>query len=38
MRIEKSFNLEQDKEVFIGETDEEILNCEGGPCNFIYKV
>ncbi|MBX4263379.1 glutathione peroxidase [Clostridium estertheticum] len=24
------------KEIYTGEDDEEVLNCEGGPCNFVY--
>jgi len=31
--------LEKDvtnKEIYTGENDEEVLNCEGNPCNFVY--
>lgn len=24
-------------EIFIGEGDEIIPNCEGGPCNYVYR-
>ncbi|MBU3182357.1 glutathione peroxidase [Clostridium psychrophilum] len=23
-------------DIYIGENDEEVLNCEGSPCNFVY--
>lgn len=29
--------LNEDKKVYVGEGDEEVLNCEGNPCNFVYK-
>jgi hypothetical protein len=32
--IEKAFL--QEKEIFIGEADELVVNCEGQPCNFVY--
>ncbi len=25
------------KRIYTGENDEEVLNCEGSPCNFVYK-
>lgn len=25
----------ENKELFVAENDEEVLNCEGSPCNFI---
>jgi len=25
------------KKMYTAEDDEEVLNCEGGPCNFVYK-
>ena len=28
--------LENDKKIYTGKDDEEVLNCEGGPCNFVY--
>ena len=31
--------LEKDvtnKRIYTGENDEEVLNCEGNPCNFVY--
>jgi len=28
--------LDKDKKIFSGENDEEVLNCEGRPCNFVY--
>ena len=31
--------LEKDvsnKKIYTGENDEEVLNCEGNPCNFVY--
>jgi len=39
--VEKNIieELEKDvtnKEIYIGENDEEVLNCEGNPCNFVY--
>jgi len=24
------------KKLYTGENDEEVLNCEGNPCNFVY--
>jgi len=24
------------KKIYTGEDDEEVLNCEGKPCNFVY--
>ena len=32
-------NISEDlnEELFVGEEDEEVVNCEGGPCNFIVK-
>ncbi|WP_246577771.1 DUF5661 family protein [Clostridium psychrophilum] len=24
------------KKIYTGENDEEVLNCEGNPCNFVY--
>ena len=24
------------KNIYTGENDEEVLNCEGNPCNFVY--
>ena len=24
------------KKLYTGENDEEVLNCEGSPCNFVY--
>jgi len=26
-----------DKKIFTGDNDEEVLNCEGKPCNFVYE-
>jgi superoxide reductase len=31
--IEKFENI---KKIYTGENDEEVLNCEGEPCNFVY--
>jgi hypothetical protein len=33
----KNDSLNQNKEIFVAENDEEVLNCEGGPCNFVYE-
>lgn len=30
-------NINENIELFVAENDEEILNCEGGPCNFVYR-
>jgi hypothetical protein len=30
-------NVDDPGEIFSGEYDEEVMNCEGGPCNFILK-
>jgi len=29
-------NLLEDKNIFIPEEDEIVMNCEGEPCNFSY--
>jgi hypothetical protein len=29
-------NKESNKKIYTGENDEEVLNCEGNPCNFVY--
>ncbi|MBU3160929.1 glutathione peroxidase [Clostridium frigoris] len=34
--VDKLENELGDKMMYIGENDEEVLNCEGGPCNFVY--
>lgn len=34
---DKKLDLLEEEKVFVGEDDEEVLNCEGGPCNFVYK-
>lgn len=26
-----------DEELFVGADDEEVLNCDGEPCNFVLK-
>ncbi|MDP4087871.1 MAG: hypothetical protein Q8930_01220 [Bacillota bacterium] len=26
-----------EEEIFIGESDEIVPNCEGGPCNYVYR-
>ena len=31
------YNIDETQEIFTGEDDEEVLNCEGGPCNFVSK-
>jgi glutathione peroxidase len=41
MKDKKLFESEQndlnvDKEIFTVDSDEEVLNCEGSPCNFVY--
>ena len=28
--------IDNNKMIYTGENDEEVLNCEGGPCNFVY--
>jgi hypothetical protein len=33
----KQNDLNVDKEFFSAEADEEVINCEGSPCNFVYK-
>lgn len=33
----KDDSVYENKELFVAENDEEILNCEGGPCNFVYQ-
>ncbi|MCB2293554.1 hypothetical protein LGK95_08470 [Clostridium algoriphilum] len=35
---EKSIELDDvnTKKIYTGENDEEVLNCEGNPCNFVY--
>ena len=25
------------QEIFVGVDDEAVMNCEGGPCNFVIK-
>jgi len=30
-------NISEKEEIFTGEVDEEVLNCEGEPCNFVFK-
>ena len=42
MKSEKFVGLNLDsinehEEIFTGEADEEVLSCEGGPCNFVSK-
>ena len=34
---EQKDELLENEELFTGDEDEEILNCEGGPCNFVIK-
>ena len=36
MHIPVIDKFENDERIYIGENDEEVLNCEGGPCNFVY--
>ena len=28
--------FENEGKIYTGKDDEEVLNCEGGPCNFVY--
>ena len=37
--IEDKTKLEDvdNNKIYTGKNDEEVLNCEGGPCNFVYK-
>ena len=35
--VDKLENGAGAKKMYTGENDEEALNCEGGPCNFVYK-
>jgi hypothetical protein len=42
MNLLKNNSLESEEiilaeEITVGKNDEEVLNCEGGPCNFILK-
>ena len=32
----KEIEIYENKELYTGENDEEVLNCEGEPCNFVY--
>lgn len=34
--IDKFENDISNKKIYTGENDEEVLNCEGNPCNFVY--
>jgi len=34
--IDNFENEENSEKIYTGENDEEVLNCEGGPCNFVY--
>ena len=41
MKDKKMFDSEQndiniDKGIFSAKSDEEVLNCEGSPCSFLY--
>ncbi|MFT5872296.1 MAG: glutathione peroxidase [Clostridium sp.] len=35
--IDKLESDVSNKKIYTGEDDEEVLNCEGNPCNFVYK-
>lgn len=30
-------NVLEEEKIFVGDDDEEVLNCEGEPCNFVVK-
>ncbi len=33
----KNLNVNKTEEIFAGIDDEVVMNCEGGPCNFVIK-
>lgn len=33
----KELDINKSEEIFVGEDDEFVMNCEGGPCNFVIK-
>lgn len=35
-KIKEKYFLDED--IFVGEGDELVPNCEGGPCNYVYRV
>lgn len=28
----------KNEEIYVGKDDEEVLNCDGEPCNFVIKT
>jgi hypothetical protein len=41
MEDKKLFKIKQNdfnvnKEIFSANSDEEVINCEGSPCSFVY--
>ncbi|MFA6940666.1 MAG: hypothetical protein WCQ54_06730 [Clostridiaceae bacterium] len=36
MKSEK-VNSENDEKIYTGKGDEEVLNCDGEPCNFVCR-
>jgi len=33
----KKVDAKKSEEIFVGIDDEVVMNCEGGPCNFVIK-